>query len=299
MLVKLHLTQEPSLKMTTILGGVSMPRLQVAVLTVLLLQGFVANSDAAVEDFFVDHTPVLLGDQATFYGTNKAPFEPILSVKWEGRAIAKSGALGNWADFNVNQLSMTRNMNRVDQLEIRLTVKYQSIMGMPAHADSVIQHTVTVQRPTVDVVSAGTLTPTPQSPDGSIRVQVVFDMKVGGTNMGPHALGYVQEQITDPAVRKCIGIWESGLDSDWKPPAGVSDPVYYMAGFKIIDLKSSFHEEFDCFSAGTAIMRFTQQNRLVTQNYASEEVIIEFPKHRFERRKYDSYRWSLVEVPLP
>lgn len=219
-----------------------MRRRLISVLATCFLLWPAGESRAVVTDWYIDHSPVLLGQDITCTAQFALPNYQIQSFTWEIQGISQNGALTTWLDLQVNASAVAISMSSVGQLNIRLTVQYASVMGQMPPPNTVIVYSVNVTPPDSDVVVSGLNTPTELSQDGSTRVTILFEMRASGVAIGGNFGGaYVQEYLDsweyfDPYLVQWVSMT---YNHDWDPPVGQTSTLFYRQGNSIADLKYS------------------------------------------------------------
>lgn len=276
-----------------------MKRGLIAVLLAGSLLGTGRDCYAIVTGWHIDHSPVLLGQNVTLSADFGPPFFPVQSYTWEMQGVAQNGGLTTWLNLGVNSQGVLISASCVGQLNVRLTVKYMSQMGMPAPGDTVITQSITVVPPDTDVVVAGRDTPTALSPDGSTRVDIQFEMRASGVAIGGMFSGHVQEWLDSwEGYNPVLGVWfPITYNQVWDPPVGQTSTLFYLVSNRIHDRKYSYVSGswWPLFNNGDDFQRITQRNRLIVKNWYGEDMTYGFPAHNFTEKKSGTSSWILVE----
>lgn len=153
---------------------------------------------AAVTDFTVDHSPILLGEIVTFTAVNDG-MHNVTSWKWEYRAT-DSGCSGNWLTAASTSSSVTQECPFVGRREVRLTVTYSPFSG---GGSNTITHYIDILPPNKCEPISGLN----EFVHFSNPVVLRFRLMRGTSAIGTLPTGYIQEYI----------ILKNGTHLDWFP----------------------------------------------------------------------------------
>ena len=256
----------------------------------MVTAGFGTALLAAVTNITFNPNPIIVGYSVNYTAVEDGTHPPAISYEWSYRCI-NNGCVGNWVTSGFTGQTVNFIESRVGTQEIKCKATYPNPMLGQPQPTSTFTKMITVLGPDRDVIIAGLNTPT----DRNQRIVIKYRLQNGDTPLGISLPGYAQERvlINDPDT----GV----VDSGWVPPAGTSNPNYYMEGNTIVDSQAFNYsqERWDAIPVGSVFRTVFLQNRWVTTDCCGQEVIYYLVNHTLRRRKVSATEWQIEDDTPP
>jgi hypothetical protein len=228
-----------------------------------------ASAQALVLDWYVDHTPILVGEVALCTVADNT-LNPVKSYNWEV-SCANGGCGENYVgipDSNYSSMPFVYH-GPDDILNMRLTVVYDDPPGGGmAPPPTVITHSIHWLPPTLDPVDLDHNSQTPVNDNKT----VYFRLK-----RGTDFVGFMNMEAQE---RQTKVSYDMEFNSGWQP---VNPPHerFWLNGNEIVDVKRQVADAmFNGTADGAEVWSYDQENRLIGWDCCGQPKVIGPWRHR-------------------